>query len=101
MVLVIIVFDGRGPTAYGKAARDICGGGRARHTHWAARAATDRGTNGDGGRNGAVRGIKTSLNEVFTLGLSNKGLEFRGGESVDEAGLGDDQKEDLCAGEGG
>jgi hypothetical protein len=44
-----------------------------------------------------VRSIETGLNEVFTLGLGDKRLEFGGGESVDQTGLGDDKKEDLSA----
>ena len=42
-----------------------------------------------------------SLNEVLALWLGDEGLQFGGGEGVDEAGLGDDEEEDLGAGEGG
>jgi hypothetical protein len=48
-----------------------------------------------------VRSIETCLDKVFALRLCDKGLEFCGGEGVDEAGLGDNQEEDLCAGESG
>jgi len=48
-----------------------------------------------------VGSIETGLDKVFALGLCDEGLELCGGEGVDEAGLGDDEKEDLCAGEGG
>jgi hypothetical protein len=101
VIVVVVVFDGRGPTAYREATRDICGGRRARHAHRTSRAATHRRANGDGGRNGAVRGIETGLDKVLALGLCNKGLEFCGGESVHKAGLGNDQEEDLGTGEGG
>lgn len=41
------------------------------------------------------------LNEVLAFGLGDKWLELRRGECVDQASLGDDQKEHLCAGENG
>lgn len=41
--------------------------------------------------------VETSLDKVFPLGLGNKGLELGGSEGVDEAGLGDDEEQDLCA----
>jgi hypothetical protein len=34
-----------------------------------------------------VGSIKTGLDEVFTLGLGDKRLEFSSGEGVDETGL--------------
>lgn len=37
----------------------------------------------------------TYLNQVLALGLGDKRLQLGGGESIDEAGLGDDQQEDL------
>lgn len=48
-----------------------------------------------------MRGIETSLNQVFALGLGDKRLEFGGGEGVHETSLGDDEQEHLCAGESG
>lgn len=75
MVLIVFVFlDTRGSAAYGEAARDVCGRRRARHVHWVARAAADRGADGDGGRNGAVGGVETGLDKVFALRLCDKGL---------------------------
>lgn len=50
---------------------------------------------------GGVGSIQTGLNEVLALGLGHEGLELRGGEGVDEAGFGDDQKKDLSSGENG
>jgi hypothetical protein len=47
-----------------------------------------------------VGGIETSLDKVLALGLGDKGLELGGGEGVDEAGLGDDEEQDLCASKG-
>lgn len=41
-------------------------------------------------------GIETSLNKVLALRLGDKRLELGGGEGVDEAGLGDDEEQDLC-----
>lgn len=41
------------------------------------------------------------LDEVLALGLGDKRLQLRRGEGVDEAGLGDDEEEDLGAGEDG
>jgi hypothetical protein len=49
--------------------------------------AADGRANGQGGGEGAVRGIETSLDEVLALWLGEEGLEFGGGEGVDEAGL--------------
>jgi hypothetical protein len=102
VVIVIVFLDGRtrGPTTYGEAARDVCGGRRARHAHWAG-AATDGRADGKGGRNGTMRGIETGLDKVLALRLCDEGLEFCGGEGVNKAGLGDDQKKDLGSGEGG
>ena len=48
-----------------------------------------------------MRGVEAGLDEVLALGLGDEGLELRSGEGVDEAGLGDDEQEDLRAGEGG
>ncbi len=45
--------------------------------------------------------VETCLDEVLALWLSDEGLELGGGKRVDEAGLGHDEEEDLCAGEGG
>ena len=45
--------------------------------------------------------IETSLDEILALGLGDEGLELCGGEGVDEAGLRHDEKQDLCASEGG
>lgn len=42
-------------------------------------------------------GIETSLNKILTLWLGDKGLELGGSECVNEAGLGDDEEQDLCA----
>jgi hypothetical protein len=44
-----------------------------------------------------VGGIETSLDKVLALGLGDKGLELGGSEGVDQAGLGDDEEQDLCA----
>ena len=44
--------------------------------------------------------VEASLNEVLALWLGDEGLELRSGERVDEAGLGHDKQEYLCAGEG-
>lgn len=44
---------------------------------------------------------ETCLDEVLALRLGDQGLELGGGEGVDEAGLGHDEKQDLCASEGG
>lgn len=46
-------------------------------------------------------GGKAYLDEVLAFGFGYEGLELRGGEGVDEAGLGDDEEEDLGAGEDG
>ena len=48
-----------------------------------------------------MRSIEASLNEVFPLRLGDKGLELGRSEGVDEAGFGDNEKEDLSAGESG
>ena len=42
-------------------------------------------------------GIETSLDKILTLWLGDKGLELGGSECVNEAGLGDDEEQDLCA----
>jgi hypothetical protein len=102
IIIIVVFFDGgtRRTTAYGEATRDVWGRWRAGHIQWA-RATADGGANGNGGRNGAMRGIETGLNKVFALGLCDERLEFRGGEGIYEAGFGDNQEEDLCASEGG
>lgn len=41
----------------------------------------------------------TYLNQVLALSLGDQRLQFGSGESVDEAGLRDDQQENLSAGE--
>ena len=46
-----------------------------------------------------MRGVEAGLDEVLALGLGDERLELGGGEGVDEAGLGDDEEEDLGAGE--
>jgi len=48
-----------------------------------------------------VGGVETGLDEILTLWLCDEGLELCGGEGVDKTGLGDDEQEDLGAGEGG
>ena len=45
--------------------------------------------------------VETRLDEVLSLGLGDERLQLRRGECVDKAGLGDDEKQDLCASEGG
>jgi hypothetical protein len=47
-----------------------------------------------------VWGIEASLDKVLALWLGDEGLELCGGESVDETSFGDDEEEDLGAGEG-
>ena len=42
-------------------------------------------------------GIETSLDKILALRLGDEGLELGGSEGVDEAGLGDDEEQDLCA----
>ena len=42
---------------------------------------------------------RTYLDQVLALGLGDKRLQLGGGEGVDEAGLGDDEKEHLGTGE--
>jgi hypothetical protein len=41
------------------------------------------------------------LNEVLSLGFGDEWLQLRGGEGVDETGLGDDEQQHLGAGEDG
>jgi len=43
----------------------------------------------------------TYLDEVLAFRLGDERLELGGGEGVDEAGLGHDEEQDLCAGENG
>ena len=43
----------------------------------------------------------TYLDEILAFRLSNEGLELRSGEGVDESSLGDNEEEDLGAGEDG
>ena len=45
--------------------------------------------------------VETCLDEVLAFWLRDEWLQLRGGEGVDEAGLGHDKEEYLCAGEGG
>ena len=48
-----------------------------------------------------MRKVDTDLNEVLAFGLRDQRLQLRRGERVDETGLGDDQEEDLGAGQDG
>lgn len=41
----------------------------------------------------------THLNEILTLGLGDERLQLWSGEGVDQTRLGDDEQEDLGAGE--
>jgi hypothetical protein len=50
---------------------------------------------------GWLGSIQAGLDEVLAFGLCDEGLKFGGGEGVDETGLGDDEEEDLGAGEDG
>jgi hypothetical protein len=50
---------------------------------------------------GWLGGVQAGLDEILAFGFGDEGLELGGGEGVDEAGLGDDEEEDLCAGEDG
>ena len=47
----------------------------------------------------AVRGVQTGLNEIFAFGLLDQWLKLGGSEGVDQASLGDHEKEDLGAGQ--
>lgn len=47
---------------------------------------------------GSCEGL-SYLNEVLALCFRNQGLEFRGGEGVDKASLGDDEEQHLGASE--
>lgn len=75
MIIIVVVFFYRrawGTSTYGKAARNV--GGWGRDIHCGARAASDGWANRHGGWDGAVRGIETSLDEIFALWLCDKGL---------------------------
>ncbi len=50
---------------------------------------------------GAVGGIKACLDEVLALRLGDERLQFGGCKSIDQAGFRDDEKKDLCSGQGG
>jgi hypothetical protein len=43
-------------------------------------------------------GIEACLDEILALRLGDERLQFGGGESIDQAGFRDDEKEDLCTG---
>lgn len=45
--------------------------------------------------------VETCLDEILAFWLRNERLQFGGSEGVDQASLRDDEKEDLCSGEGG
>jgi hypothetical protein len=62
--------------------------------------AIDGGTDRHGARGLAGGGIETGLDQVLALGLGDERLQLGGRESVDESGLGDDEQEDLGAGQG-
>jgi hypothetical protein len=47
----------------------------------------------------AMRSIEAGLDEVLAFRLGDERLELGGGEGVDQTSLGDDEEEDLCAGE--
>jgi hypothetical protein len=94
----LVVLGSGGRAADGDSSWDIiCT--RAWHVH-RARGAADRGANGHGGGERAVRGIETCLDEVFAFWLGDEGLELGSGESIYEPRLRDDQQEDLRAGQG-
>lgn len=69
-----------------------------RHTwHAWCRSGTAHGrTDGHGVRKGAVGGVEACLDEILALWLGDERLQFGGGECVDQAGFGNDEKEDLC-----
>lgn len=48
-------------------------------------------------RQAALRGVEAGLYEVLAFGLGDEGLKLGGSEGVHEAGLGDDEQEDLGA----
>ena len=97
--VVLVLLDGGSISrADGQAAGHVVGWWRSRHGHWVG-LATEGGADGHGGRQGAVGGIETGLNEIFTFRLGDERLEFCGGEGVDETSLGDDEKENLGASE--
>ena len=101
MVVVILVFlDGRagGAGADGEATGHV--GGRRGYGHLA-RAAVDWRADGHGGGNGAVGSVEAGLDEIFAFRLGDKWLEFGGGEGVDKTGFGDDEQQDLRAGQCG
>lgn len=46
----------------------------------------------------SIGSVQASLDEVFAFGFLDKGLEFGSCKGVDQAGFGDNQQKDLCAG---
>ena len=48
-----------------------------------------------------MRRIEACLDEILAFRLRDERLQFGSGEGVDQASLRDDEKEDLCSGEGG
>jgi hypothetical protein len=45
--------------------------------------------------------IEACLDKILALRLCDERLQFGGGESIDQTSFRDDEKEDLCAGQGG
>ena len=100
VVVIVRVFHGGWAARNGEAARDV-GVGRGAGNRHGAGGAAERRTDGHRGGKGTVGGIETGLDEILAFWLGHEGLQLGGGESVDEAGLGDDEQQDLCAGESG
>jgi hypothetical protein len=48
-----------------------------------------------------MRGVETSLDEIFAFWLGDEGLELCGGESINETCLRDDEQQDLGTSQGG
>lgn len=95
IVVGIVLLDRvLGPTADRKTAGNIWGGGGAWGTH-GTRGATKGRPNRHSRGESTVGSIETGLDEIFSLGLGDKRLEFGGGESVDKASLGNDKQKDL------
>lgn len=82
-IIVLIFLDsisGWGPTD-GETTREVVGRWRPSHVHLTRRA-SDRGADGHGGGEGAVRSIETSLDQVLAFGLSDERLELCGSEGI-------------------
>jgi hypothetical protein len=72
------------------------------HTSHARRRGTAHGrANRHRIRESAMRRVEACLDEILAFRLRDERLQFGSGEGVDQASLRDDEKEDLCSGEGG